>query len=288
MAQVILTEKPSMYQRGEQTVVLFPSKPYWFSATSEISDILGAFELGESKTICARITELLQIPPEEADSIYNDISQLLFSSGVLSIDGNVSEVQVIEPHFQVAEVENVLVIATTNLCNMACPMCYAMAGGKADNEMATSDIFAIVDQVRDMPWDNDNGITRIALTGGELFSRPDAIQLIEYVHSQGLAVQVNTNATLLTLEDIDRLAALPRLKLSISLDGSQPATHEFIRGAGNFKVTTETIRTLAAKGVFVAINMFVHAGNINELKSTLQLAVTGNLKEPNCGHLKMQ
>ncbi len=271
-----------MYNRDGQTIVLFPSKPYWFSATSDISKIIDAFDLRETESINAKISESLQISAEEAALICEDISHLLFTSGVLSINDCISDTQVIKPHFQVTEVENVLVIATTNVCNLVCPMCYAMAGRKADNEMTTSEICAIVDQVSDMHWDQSNGITRIALTGGEIFSRPDAIELIEYVHSRGFAVQVNTNATLLTPDDISRLAVLDRLQLSISLDGSKPSIHEFIRGRDTFQVTTEAIRALTAKGIFVAINMFVHAGNIHDLKSTLQLADSLGVSAFNC------
>lgn len=269
---ISMTEHPSIYRRGDQAVVVFPSKPYWFSATSEISDILNAFELGESTAIIPRIVEILQVTVEEATETYDEVSQLLFQSGVLSIDGRTSEIKTYSPHSQVAEVENVLVIATTNGCNIACPMCYAMASRKSSDEMTTDEIRGIVDQAARMPWEKGNGVSRIALTGGELFTRSDAINLVEYVHSRGFSVQVNTNATLLTRDHISRLAALPRLKMSISIDGSQPRTHKMIRGIGNFKVTTDTVRALCASGVFIAINMFVHAGNIKEIKSTMLLA----------------
>ncbi|MBF8280848.1 MAG: Elp3 protein [Candidatus Magasanikbacteria bacterium] len=272
MAIVLLTENPSIYRRDDRAVVIFPSKPYWFSATSEISDILDAFKLGESAAISVRIAEILQVTAEEATDTYEDVSQLLFHSGVLAIDGQTSEMKTYSPHFQVAEVENVLVIAATNDCNMACPMCYAMASRKFPNEMTTDEIIGIVDQAARMPWEKGNGISRIALTGGELFTRPDALELIEYVHSRGFSVQVNSNATLITRDHINRLAVLPRLKMSISLDGSHPGTHELIRGFGNFKVTTDAVRALCENGVFVAINMFVHAGNIQEIKSTMMLA----------------
>lgn len=282
MTRMKLTEKPSIYHRDEKAIVIFPSKPYWFGATSEISQVLDAFDLRESGAIKTEISSRLHISAEETALIYKEVSSLLFNSGVLSIDDEIAGARVMEPHFQVSEVENVLVIATTNVCNLACPMCYAMAGRKANYEMTTSEICAIVDQVSNMSWDESSGITRIALTGGEIFSRPDAIELIEYVHGQGFAVQVNTNATLLTPNDISRLRVLDKLHMSISLDGSKPSTHEFIRGRGTFQVTTETIRTLTAAGICVAINMFLHAGNIHDLQNTLELSESLGVSGFNC------
>ena len=278
--KVKLSEKPSIYFRDDLAVVIFPSKPYWFSATKEIADILNAFELAEDHKIISGITESLQSSKEESAEIYAEITDLLYSSGVLSIDGKYSEAKVLAPDFQVNDVENVLVIAATQKCNMSCEMCYAQARKPLPYEMSTIEIKNIIDQLSKMPW--QNGISRVALTGGELFTRPDAIDLIDYVHKHGFFAQVNTNATLLDDDQIKKLAEFPRLKMSVSLDGCKAETHDFIRGAGAFDITIRNIRQLREKGVSVAINMFIHRGNIDEIKETLLLADTLGVEGFNC------
>jgi len=280
MTTVALTEKPSIYHREEASVVIFPTQPYWFSATQEIEQILDAFSLNKSEEIISKISETFCIKQEEAKETYLSIEELLYSSGVLIKNGQILKPHEFSPDFQVNDVENVMVIATTQECNLSCPMCYAMASKKMFNEMNTQEIKSIVDQLVRMPW--ENRISRVALTGGELFMRPDAIELIEYVHQQGFFVQVNTNATTLSTKQIKRLSALPQLKMSVSLDGCQATSHEFIRGSGTFGITIDTIRSLCEQGVSVAINMFVHAGNLNEIKETLLLADNLGVSGFNC------
>lgn len=279
--KIKLLEKPSIYFRGENAIVIFPSIPYWFSATQEIRAILEAFCGDDKEEIILGISNSLGISRPEAASVFNDVSDMLYVSGALEINGEKLAMRSYSPHFQINEVENVLVIATTLFCNLSCPMCYAVSSSrKTMTEMSTKDITSIVDQVCDMPW--ENRVSRIALTGGELFSRSDAMGLIKYVHSKGLFVQVNTNATLLSKRTIKMLAKLPKVKLSVSLDGCQSKSHEFIRGKGTFDRAIDTIRRLCKHGVDVAVNMFVHTGNIMEIKETLLLAQSLGVKAFNC------
>ncbi|MEK7655202.1 MAG: radical SAM protein [Patescibacteria group bacterium] len=277
---ISLLESPSIIRRGDATIVLFPSRPYWFSATEEIVDILDAFTLGDAPVIIAAIAERLAISQEDAEIAYQETVDLLYPSGVLLVDGQRANVEDISPEFQVNDVENVLVIATTQGCNMACSMCYARAKKVLKNEMTTDEIKSIIDQLARMPWNNE--VSRVALTGGELFTRKDALDLIDYVHQCGFYAQVNTNATLLTSEQIKKLAAYPRLKMSVSLDGCCAETHEAIRGIYNFEKTIQAISALTARGVSVAINMFVHAGNLDEIAGTIHLADALGVSGFNC------
>lgn len=279
--RISLIERPSVYRRNGSAVVIFPSRPYWFSATEEIAPIMDVLEsAGDSDVAVSEICARLGIPQEEAAGIYEETTGLLYSSGVLAIDGKFTETEELAPEFQVNDVENVLVIATTNECNLECPMCYALARKKMKGEMTTQEIMSVIDQLSAMPW--ENGISRVALTGGELFTRSDAMTLIEYVHSHGYFAQVNSNATLFTPEQIDQLGRFPRLKMSISLDGSTKESHEYIRGEGTFQTTIDNIKALCDKGVSVAINMFVHAGNIGEIEATLRLSDSLGVQGFNC------
>ncbi len=280
MATVSLLEKPSIYCKEDAAVVIFPSKPYWFSATKEIADILKAFELEESQLIIENMATRLMLSLGEAEQIYEDVKELLYSSGVLYVNGSFDQTQEDAPDYQVNDVENVLVIATTQRCNMSCSMCYANALRALEREMTTDEVKSIINQLAKMPW--HNAVSRVALTGGELFTRSDALILIEYVHKMGFSAQVNTNGTLLTPEDIKRLADFPRLKMSISLDGSCAEIHDEIRGAGMFDITVKNIRALCKAGVSVAINMFVHAGNLDDIGATLRLVDTLGVQGFNC------
>jgi mycofactocin biosynthetic radical S-adenosylmethionine protein MftC len=280
---ISLLEKPAIYRKEQGMVVIFPSRPYWFSATQEISEVLSCFEQKQPEKIVDQIAKNLRIRHEEAKGIYQEVFELLHTSGVLAVDGSVAEKRDYQPDFQVNEVENVLVIATTQSCNMSCPMCYALANHKPRREMTTGEVKHIIDQLAEMPWNRK--VSRVALTGGELFTRPDAIDLMRYVHEQGFSLQVNTNATIISSEQIRMMSKLVRLKVSVSLDGCESLTHELIRGPGTFDATVGTIRSMTQSGISVGVNMLVHQANLHQIKETLFLVQSLSVSAFNCLNL---
>lgn len=280
-----LIEKPTVEMRGDAAVIIFPSRPYWFSATKEIVAVLNIFQAEiDEETAVQDIATSLDLPSEEATETFEEVRGLLHGNGVLAINGELSDkIQEVEPHFQVNAVENVLVIAATQGCNLTCHHCYANARKRLHNEMTTDEIKRLIDDLASMPWKNE--ISRVGLTGGEFFSRPDALEVIDYTHRKGFKVLVSTNGLLLIDEVIAQLATYDRIKLSISLDGPTAEVHEFIRGEGTFERTLATIRALTAHAVFVGANMFVHAGNIEFIEETLCLADELGISAFNCLNL---
>lgn len=277
-----LTEKPTVEIRGDNAVIIFPSRPYWFSATREIMDVLDILrDEIEEKIATETIISRLNMPNEEALETLHEVKELLFTNSVLLVDGKLSDSSnVLEPHFQVNVVENVLVVATTQRCNLVCPQCYANARKPLPNEMTTKEIERLVDDLASMPWKNN--ISRVGLTGGELFTRLDALKIIDYVHSKGFKILISSNGILLTGEIIDQLATYEDLKVSISLDGPNAEVHEFIRGPNTFTPTIVAIGKLAAKGIFVGVNMFVHQGNLELIGETITLASSLGVRAFNC------
>jgi len=149
--------------------------------------------------------------------------------------------------------------------------------------MTTKEIEQLIDNLTLMPWKNE--VSRVGLTGGEFFSRPDALEIIDFIHSKGFKILVSSNGLLLTDEIIKRLATYTNFKISISLDGPTAEAHEFIRGEGTFGKTVEAVRKLVVNGIFVGINMFVHQGNIDLVEETLHLVETLGVKAFNCLNL---
>lgn len=280
-----LTEKPTIDIRDDSAIVIFPSRPYWFAASEGIKIILDILEKEisrEEATEC--IVEKLDVSYGEAVETLDEVQELLFSNGVLVIDGKLSnETKMIEPDFQVHEVERVLVIATTQKCNLTCLHCYANAKESLPNELDTDDLKGLVDDLARMPWKNE--ISSVGLTGGEFFTRKDAIEIIRYVSEKGFRVLISSNSLLLTDGDISFLAGLPNLKISISLDGPVAEIHEEIRGPGTYERTVKNIRKLTTAGVFVGVNMFVHDRNLESIEDTLLLADSLGVKAFNCINL---
>jgi mycofactocin biosynthetic radical S-adenosylmethionine protein MftC len=280
-----LIEKPTVEIRKRVAIIIFPSRPYWFSATEEVKKVLNILEREiDTEEAIKSIVNQLDVSYQEAAETLNEIQELLFSNGVLLVDNKVSEkAKEIDPHFQVNVTERVLVIAATQKCNLACLHCYANAKKPLPYELNMGDFKKLIDDLASMPWKNE--ISSIGLTGGEFFTRKDAMDIIDYVYHYGFRMLISTNGLMLTDEIIQKIAGYNDLKISISLDGPVAEIHENIRGQGTFKPTIQTVRKLTGMGVFVGVNMFVHDGNLDLIEDTILLADSLGAKAFNCINL---
>lgn len=280
-----LIEKPTIEIRNGMAIIIFPSRPYWFSATEEIKRALDVLEKEIStEDAIKNIINQLEVSKQEAIETLSEIQELLFSNGVLLVDNKVSEkAKEIDPHFQVNVTERVLVVAVTQKCNLTCLHCYANAKESLPYELSIGDFKKLINDLVNMPWKNE--ISSVGLTGGEFFTRKDALDIVDYVHQCGFKMLISSNGLLLTNEIIQKLASYPDLKISISLDGPVAEIHENIRGTGTYNRTIEAIRKLTDLGVFVGVNMFVHEGNIDLIEDTIYLADSLGVKAFNCLNL---
>jgi radical SAM protein with 4Fe4S-binding SPASM domain len=89
-------------------------------------------------------------------------------------------------------------------------------------EMSLADWKKVVDELA------GQRIASVLLRGGEPFLFPGIIELIEYIHNQGMFVAIDTNGTMLKdyLPDLIRLG---RIHLTISVDGPE-GIHDRVRG----------------------------------------------------------
>ncbi len=111
------------------------------------------------------------------------------------------------------------------------------------------------------------------LSGGEPLYRPDIFELAEYANSLGLRVALATNGTLVTKDVAEKVKHAGIKRVSISLDGSDAATHDSFRGIpGAFDAAVYGMRNLQEVGVSVQINMTIARHNAHQLPEVLDLA----------------
>jgi MoaA/NifB/PqqE/SkfB family radical SAM enzyme len=118
----------------------------------------------------------------------------------------------------------------TNACNLRCQMCaqWSREGymhenkQRLRNEMGLADWMNVVDQL------SDHRIKSILIRGGEPFLYPQIIELLQYIHSKGIFVAIDTNGTMLErfAEEIVRIGDI---HLTVSVDGP-PEIHDAVRG----------------------------------------------------------
>jgi radical SAM protein with 4Fe4S-binding SPASM domain len=269
-----LIENPRIVHSDDKSrcLTIFPSQPFWFAVEGEIKPLLNLFyEGGLLSEIALRYSSLLGISNEEATHKCQELTQLLHEGGVLLVDGERSKNTVFKSKDWLTPTQDVCVISLTMACNLRCNHCFIDSFKPLPDELNTSEIYSVIDQVcRDfMPPPSVQPF--IHFTGGEAFLRKDIEYLIRYARSRGLYVSISTNGLCIKEETMDFLAE-QQVVCSVSLDGMSAQTHEMVRGSNTFDLTIKAIRNMTSKGVRVGINHFVHKDNFHELVSTLELA----------------
>ncbi len=157
---------------------------------------------------------------------------------------------------------------TTRRCNLSCKHCRAVAEDHPyDNELDTQASFRLLDQIREV------GTPIIILTGGEPLLREDIFDIAAYGNKIGLRMVMAPNGTLLTQENTERLKASGIKRISVSLDGATPETHDDFRGLTNaFDRSLQGIEYAKAAGLEFQINTTITKTNLDEIPKILSLA----------------
>jgi len=117
------------------------------------------------------------------------------------------------------------------------------------------------------------GLTAVKLTGGEPFLHPRIGEIIEMVRDESLQLTLETNGVLCTPDLAAKVAACKGVFVSVSLDGADAATHEWVRGVdGCFEASLAGIRNLVAAGIRPQVIMSVMRRNHDQIEAVVRLA----------------
>jgi radical SAM protein with 4Fe4S-binding SPASM domain len=160
-------------------------------------------------------------------------------------------------------------INITNRCNLRCIHCFRAAGEALDDELATEEIFKIIDEFKEL------GGREMVISGGEPFIRRDTIDILKYAKGKSLAITLITNGVLVTSEIAQCLKELEPITIQVSIDSVIEATHDKIRGKGSFQQAIRGIRYLRKAGFsqFLVMAMTVMKLNKSEIEDFVKLAV---------------
>ncbi len=157
----------------------------------------------------------------------------------------------------------------TRSCNLNCQHCRAAAErGPYPGEMNTEESFRLIDDIASF------GQPVIILTGGEPLLREDIYEIAAYGTSRGLRMVIAPNGTLLDRAKTLRLKESGIQRVSISLDGASPESHDhFRRVDGAFAGALRGIEKLKEVGLEFQINTTVTLKNQQELPAILKLSI---------------
>lgn len=156
----------------------------------------------------------------------------------------------------------------TTGCNLRCIHCRASATElMSPEDLPTRECLRIVDQIAEY------APLILVLSGGEPLWRRDVFDIAKHAVSKGLRVALATNGTLVDEAMAERIRDAGIVRVSISLDGADRATHDSFRGHdGAFDAAVRGIRCLQNVGISTQINTTVSRHNAHQLPQMVELA----------------
>ncbi|ONG71195.1 hypothetical protein BKK42_04285 [Bacillus cereus] len=153
----------------------------------------------------------------------------------------------------------------TPRCDMECKHCWANLHGE---DQSLEQMLNVAKKLADA------GVIHITLTGGEPFMRKDLFQIIKYLKSRRIFIEIFSNGSLINSEKAKKLSSLLDLEsdtVQISLDGACAETHDMQRKKGSFERVIKAIKNLKNNGIKVRVNYTATPINTNEIVDSYRL-----------------
>lgn len=165
-------------------------------------------------------------------------------------------------------------------CNLNCVHCFNPTH-KAKNELSNTQVKNLLDQLA------KEGCFWIGFTGGELFSRPDTMDILSYAKKLGMIVNIITNATLITEEIARLLSEMNVYMIEVSVYGASDTVYEKVtRTQGSFRKFLRGLDFLTAYQLPVKLNMVLMSLNYHERKAMIRLAEDRKLRYVTCSEIR--
>lgn len=153
----------------------------------------------------------------------------------------------------------------TYACNLSCVHCLSDSGKKRQGELTTQECIRVIDDLAAAK------VFQLNIGGGEPFSRPDFLDLMDYAHQKGLVTCISTNGTLID-EEVARRLDHKLVYIQVSLDGATAQSNDAIRGEGSYRKVLTALDHLRKRDIEVSINTVLTKLSFPELDKLAQLA----------------
>lgn len=261
------------YRRYDETVVLYlTSQQKVFTFGGSADDILDCFRSYRTIDEAAALLSAMTDTTESGDlrSVITEFIGDLIELGII-----VKEYRQDNKEYDLeTEVESRLsdthqlyavTFELTYRCNEHCRHCYVSR--KDLPELSTDQIKTVIRDLREMD------VLNLIFTGGELFVRDDAFEILEYAHGLGFVIDIFTNGTLLSGDDYIRLKTLWPRSVHFSLYSHVPQKHDSITQIrGSFEKTLHSAKACVTIGIPVNIKTPIMTETIGDIRGMAELA----------------
>lgn len=176
----------------------------------------------------------------------------------------------------------------TSGCNLRCKHCFNFNNeNKYDfsDDLSTEKILKFAEF-----FIEELNVIKFKITGGEPFLQKDILQILKYLKSKNVYVEIQTNGTLITKEIAKELGNILNSKtdfVQISLDGPNEKSNDKIRGKGSFNKITNALKYLKDNNVNTTISYTITSLNVDCIPSLNQLAKDLKIQNINLGRFKV-
>lgn len=161
---------------------------------------------------------------------------------------------------------------TTTACNLECVHCRRLevAQERSNEDLSLKEVFHFIEGLAD----DFEPSPILVLSGGEPLYRPDIWDIIRFAENKDVPLALATNGTLIDSSTAKRIASSGIQRVSISLDGSCPDTHDrFRKMPGSFNKAIRGITLLRSFNVPFQINITLTRNNLGELEAIYRLCL---------------
>ncbi|MDA8237698.1 MAG: TIGR04053 family radical SAM/SPASM domain-containing protein [Chloroflexi bacterium] len=158
---------------------------------------------------------------------------------------------------------------TTLACGLACRHCRATAEPeRSPLELTTDEGKALLDRILGF----GEPLPHVVFTGGDPLRRPDLEELVVAATERGIGASLAPAVTPdLTKERLASLKAAGIQTISLSLDGSDPARHDGLRGVdGTFAMTMRAAAWAHEVGLPIQVNTLVTDTTLDDLPAVCE------------------
>lgn len=163
-------------------------------------------------------------------------------------------------------------IEITSTCNERCIHCYILHEQKC-HFLPFSDIKNLFSQLSDI------GCLSITLSGGEVFTHPDILKILELLQKYDFSISILSNLTLLTDEAIELLKKIDIDTIHVSVYSLKPETHDFITKLdGSLQKTLTNIEKCLKNDIPIKISCPTMKANYKDFEKLLIWGNSNNIQ----------
>lgn len=161
----------------------------------------------------------------------------------------------------------------THNCNLNCKHCFQSSSLNSDTriQLPAETWYNIFKQFEEC------NLYSVVISGGEPLMYKDFEILLRKVIELRLSINILTNGMLITPKNID-IFSRRNVCVTVSVDGHNSQTHDYLRGRGAFEKIETIIKLLVKKGASVNIAHTLHRYNYEYLEDFIKYGINNDIK----------